>query len=227
MLCLECGAEMRLVQATKDTTMLVPGYEHHTWQCTSCSTIERRMTFTHEKTSTQPVPEEPTDTAPIEPAQTAPVEPTLTAPEDYTAPMEPSQTRPVETTVAVEAAPTMPAELTIQNLQPPRLQKNAWTEALDEKLQKPETAASETERRAEFNRFLDSLRPVPSPSAPSEASSARDEPTRSPTELIASPAPAHDEPIAPGSNAPAATRLRERLEELVSAMRHWELPKVR
>src|SRR6516165_1587283 len=217
MLCLDCGAEMHLVQATKDTTMLVPGYEHHTWQCTSCSTIERRMTFTHETV----VPEEPTYTAPIEPAQTAPVEPTQTAPEDFTAPMEPSQPTPVETTVAVEAAPTMPAELTIQNLQPPRFQKNAWTEALVEKLQKPETAASETERRAEFNRFWDSLRPDPS-SAPSEASSPKlDEPTRSPTEPIASPAPAHDEPIAPGSNAPAATRLRERLEQLVSAMRHW------
>ena len=33
MLCLECGAEMRLVQVTKDTTMPVSGYEHHTWQC--------------------------------------------------------------------------------------------------------------------------------------------------------------------------------------------------
>ena len=53
MLCLECGAEMRLVQVTKDTTMLVPGYEHHTWQCTSCSTVEQRMTFTREKAPRQ------------------------------------------------------------------------------------------------------------------------------------------------------------------------------
>jgi hypothetical protein len=38
MLCLECGAEMRLLQVTEDTTMFVSGYEHHTWQCSGCST---------------------------------------------------------------------------------------------------------------------------------------------------------------------------------------------
>jgi hypothetical protein len=48
MLCLECGAEMRLVQVIKDTTMLVAGYEHQTWQCSGCSTVERRRTFNRE-----------------------------------------------------------------------------------------------------------------------------------------------------------------------------------
>jgi hypothetical protein len=46
MLCLACGEERRLVQVVKDTKMLVSGYEHHTWQCSGCSTMERRMTFT-------------------------------------------------------------------------------------------------------------------------------------------------------------------------------------
>jgi hypothetical protein len=45
-LCLECGGEMRLVQVIQDTTMLVPGYEHHTWRCSHCSRVEKRMTFT-------------------------------------------------------------------------------------------------------------------------------------------------------------------------------------
>jgi hypothetical protein len=71
MRCLACGAEMRLSQVVKDTTMFVPGYEHRTWQCSGCSTIERRMTFTHEKTPTQWVPAEPTQTVPVEPSQTA------------------------------------------------------------------------------------------------------------------------------------------------------------
>ena len=56
MLCLACGAEMRLVQVAKDATMFVPGYEHHTWQCSGCSTVEQRMTFTREGTPTHPEP---------------------------------------------------------------------------------------------------------------------------------------------------------------------------
>jgi hypothetical protein len=45
MLCLVCGAEMKLVQVVKDTRMFVSGYEHHTWQCSVCPAVERRMTF--------------------------------------------------------------------------------------------------------------------------------------------------------------------------------------
>ena len=88
MLCWECGAEMRLVQVVEDTTMLVSGYKHHTWQCSSCSAVERRMTFTRGKTE-QPCPSsEPLSHAkPDEPVQ-APVEPIASAPR--TAPDEPS-----------------------------------------------------------------------------------------------------------------------------------------
>src|SRR5262245_45850405 len=73
MLCLECGAEMRLVQVVEDTTMFVSGYEHHTWQCSACSTVERRMTFTREKTPTPIVPPEPNPTS--QSTQTAPAQP--------------------------------------------------------------------------------------------------------------------------------------------------------
>ena len=45
MLCLECGAEMRLAQVVEDTTMFVPGYEHHTWRCSACSTVEQRFPY--------------------------------------------------------------------------------------------------------------------------------------------------------------------------------------
>jgi len=51
MLCLECGAEMTLVQVAKDASMFVCGYEHQKWQCSACSTVERRMSFTREKTT--------------------------------------------------------------------------------------------------------------------------------------------------------------------------------
>ena len=49
MLCLACGAEMRLVQVVKDTAMLVSGYEHQTWQCSGCSSVEQRTTFIRKK----------------------------------------------------------------------------------------------------------------------------------------------------------------------------------
>jgi hypothetical protein len=111
---------------------------------------------------------------------------------------------------------------------------SARAKALDEKLRNlrerakaAREAAGETARPTQFNRDLDNEpRPVPQPSAPSDASSLvkPDEPLRSPTEPIASPAPiSHDAPIAPQSNAPAVTNLRERLGELVRAMRQLSI----
>jgi hypothetical protein len=41
---------MKLVQVTKDATMLVSGYEHHSWNCSGCGEAERRMVFTREST---------------------------------------------------------------------------------------------------------------------------------------------------------------------------------
>jgi hypothetical protein len=222
MLCLACGAEMILVQVVKDTTMFVPGYEHHTWQCSGCSTIEQRMTFTREKTPTQTasveptqtVAVEPTQTAPVEPIQAAPVEPTQAAPVKATqiVPVEPTQTvaaKPTQT-VAVEPTQTAPVEPTHPEPPAAMFQSSAWAKAL-EKLRSFKERATETERHAQFSRDWDNLRSVPPPSASSEALShvEPDEPLRSPTEPIASPAPTeHDEPIAPESKSERARRLR-------------------
>jgi hypothetical protein len=233
MLCLACGAEMSLVQVVKDTTMFVPGYEHHTWQCSGCSTVERRMTFTREKTPTQTVPVEPTQTmpaepiqtgpvepiqAPVEPIQAAPVEPTQTGPVKATqiVPGEPTQTVPPEPiqTVSVEpieevpVEPTQTAPVKPTHPEPPAamFQSSAWAKAL-EKLRSFKERATETERHTQFSRDWDNLRSVPPPSASSEMKP--DEPLRSPTEPIASPAPTeHDEPIAPESKPERARRLR-------------------
>jgi hypothetical protein len=50
MLCMLCGAEMRLMKVEQAETMTVIGYEFHTFECSSCQDIERRLTFTHEPT---------------------------------------------------------------------------------------------------------------------------------------------------------------------------------
>src|SRR6516225_5023675 len=200
MLCLGCGAQMRLVQVVKDTTMLVSGYEHHTWQCSGCSTVERRMTFTSESTPPPMVAVELAQTAPVEPAQMVPAEPsqpvlvepaqTVPAEPNQTVPVEPSQATPVETTAPVEAIQTATAEPTIQGQQPPRFKETARARTFD-KVQKREAGASEAERRAEFNRFWDNLLSVPSSSTSSEALShiTSDEAVSALTEPAASPTP--------------------------------------
>ena len=179
MLCLECGAEMRLVQVVEDTTMFVPGYEHHTWQCSACSTVEQRLTFTREKT--------PTQTAQVEPIQSVSPEPGVTAEPSEGMPMEPTEAMPVKLTEAVPVEPTQtkplepipfPVELSktvlVEPTQPepahPKpavtmLQTNARLEklrSLQERVTAAKEAASEPERRAEFDRFWESLGPVPS-----------------------------------------------------------------
>ena len=45
MRCVPCGAEMRLMQVVGDDTMMVPGYEHHTFECSTCGEVERRLVF--------------------------------------------------------------------------------------------------------------------------------------------------------------------------------------
>jgi hypothetical protein len=60
MRCLMCGAEMQLVHVVKDDTMFVPGYEHHTWQCSACPEVERRLVFIRENTSAENVSVGPT-----------------------------------------------------------------------------------------------------------------------------------------------------------------------
>jgi hypothetical protein len=49
MRCMVCGAEMRVMQVVPDDTMMVPGYEHHTLQCTGCNDVEQRLVFSRER----------------------------------------------------------------------------------------------------------------------------------------------------------------------------------
>ena len=51
MRCVACGAEMHLMQVAGDDTMMVPGYEHHTYNCTACPEVERRLIFTRSRRS--------------------------------------------------------------------------------------------------------------------------------------------------------------------------------
>jgi hypothetical protein len=51
MRCIECGAGMRRLQVARDDTMMVPGYEHHTLECSACRKVERRLVFSRAKRS--------------------------------------------------------------------------------------------------------------------------------------------------------------------------------
>src|SRR5207244_9593045 len=46
MRCMACGAEMVLVNVVEDNTISVSGFEHHTFMCSECHDIERRLMFT-------------------------------------------------------------------------------------------------------------------------------------------------------------------------------------
>ena len=46
MLCMACGGEMILVNVAQDDIMGVSGFEHHTFRCSECQVIERRLVFT-------------------------------------------------------------------------------------------------------------------------------------------------------------------------------------
>jgi hypothetical protein len=46
MRCIDRGAGMRLVKVVGDPTMMVRGFEHHTFECAACRGIERRRVFT-------------------------------------------------------------------------------------------------------------------------------------------------------------------------------------
>ena len=174
--------------------MFVSGYEHHTWQCSGCSTTERRMIFTREKTPTPSVTIDPTHVMRAKPVQTVPIEPTS---------VQSAQTAPVETTVQVKASQTKAVEKTQMPVQPAiqtlPLRTNAWVKAV-EKVHERQKAADAAKRSAEFKAFWDNLLSVPSPSTSSERLSHQkaDDLVRSSAEPVASPAPtAPDEPCRP------------------------------
>ena len=218
MLCLECGAEMHLVQVVEDTTMFVSGYEHQTWLCSGCSSVERRMTFTRKKRQTPHSDQEPTHVASVEPTQTVAVQPIQSEPMEpapivpiqvtQTAPAEPTPTAPAETTVPVKAIHE-PGLQQPNHPHPPAavLQTDASSKTFDEKLRyltrratALREAAAESKRHARFNRYWDKLRSVPSLGFEALSHKDRDEPVQSPEEPATAPAPAaHDEPIPPAS----------------------------
>ena len=51
MRCVACDAEMRVVGIAPDHTMMVPGYERHTWQCSECIGQEQRLVFRRDEGS--------------------------------------------------------------------------------------------------------------------------------------------------------------------------------
>jgi hypothetical protein len=57
MRCLACGAEMVLMNVVPDDTMAVAGFEHHTFMCSGCDDVERRLIFNkHEPIEHDPAP---------------------------------------------------------------------------------------------------------------------------------------------------------------------------
>lgn len=70
MRCMACGAEMRVVQVVPDETLEVPGYEHHTLQCSGCNDVEQRLVFNRESTAARATSE------PVAESAASPIPPT-------------------------------------------------------------------------------------------------------------------------------------------------------
>jgi hypothetical protein len=202
MLCLACGAEMRLVQVVEDTTLLVSGYEHQTWQCSGCDSVEQRTTFSRKKRPThtrrvlgERVSVQPTQTATDELTQIQPVEPAPVAPiqVEQTAQAERSQTAAVETTVSVEATDKPePPKAKPPQISAATLQTSVLPKTVDEGLRYlTNRATAQNKRRAQFKRDWDDLRTVRSPLVSSGASrhSDRNEPVRPPAAPVAAQVP--------------------------------------
>ena len=45
MRCMACGGEMNLMKVAQDDTTAAHGYEHHTFSCSKCREMERRVVF--------------------------------------------------------------------------------------------------------------------------------------------------------------------------------------
>ena len=115
MLCMECGAEMHLVQVAKANTISVSGFEHRTWQCSGCSAVEQRMAFSREKTPTQTEPIELARTGSVQGIQTAlagkvQAEPTDPRQPDRIASPESVSVQPAAPTQAAQTKPAGPAQ---------------------------------------------------------------------------------------------------------------------
>ena len=223
MLCMECGAEMHLVQVAKANTISVSGFEHRTWQCSGCSAVEQRMTFTREKTPAKTEPIELTRTGSVQAIQTAPTEAAQTKPAGpaQTDLAKATATVPVKSTLTATVEPAQTIHRTYPEA-PAAMAQIERAKALEEKvrnLKERVTAArkvaGDTKRHAQFNRNSDEFRSVPPPSGPSNTSShiKPDEPLRSPTEPISD-----NKPVAPVNNTLAPPKFRKMLGGLVRAI---------
>ncbi len=47
---------MMLMQSVRDDTMAVPGFEHHTFMCSDCHDVERRLVFVKPADQADPEP---------------------------------------------------------------------------------------------------------------------------------------------------------------------------
>jgi hypothetical protein len=78
MRCMACGGEMILMNAVPDDTMEVHGFEQHTFTCSECQDVERRLVFTtHSR-------EGDTDATPVQAAP--PIAPASTVQDEHVAP---------------------------------------------------------------------------------------------------------------------------------------------
>ncbi len=57
-----CDGEMILMKVVQDDTMPIPGFEHHTFMCSNCHDVERRLVFTKDgrESDAEPMPGAPT-----------------------------------------------------------------------------------------------------------------------------------------------------------------------
>jgi hypothetical protein len=111
MRCMACGGEMILMNVVKDDTMEVPGFEHHTFTCSECRDIERRLVFTKHSREGDAEPA-PVQAAPlIAPAST--VQDEQVAPSVLTKHSREGDTEPAP----VQAAPPIALASTVQDEQ--------------------------------------------------------------------------------------------------------------
>ena len=61
--CPTCGAQMHLLKVVPDKTMMAPGYEEHTFECSGCHDHLRRLIFI--PPAIEPLTSEPTRLPPV------------------------------------------------------------------------------------------------------------------------------------------------------------------
>jgi hypothetical protein len=220
MRCMECGAEMRLVEVAKANTMPVSGFEHRTWQCSGCSAVEQRMTFTREKTPAKTEPIELTRTGSVQAIQTAPTEAAQTKPAGpaQTDLAKATATVPVKSTLTATVEPAQTIHRTYPEA-PAAMAQIERAKALEEKVRNLKERVTAARKVAgdtkQHTQWDNEFRSVPPPSGPSNTSShiKPDEPLQSPTEPISD-----NKPVAPVSNTLALPKLRKTLGGLVRAI---------